>query len=408
MKRQQEGTLEGLKAVAAYARQHPEMDEMKIMKMLIDYCISIGDAKAESMSQEELFTGLTNFIASKKNESTKGKSMKKLTERELNVLEALMAKQAKAKKLGKVLSLQERVVLGKLKAALKRQFESSDDGFGMDFPNEEEMGYEDLIDPEGQTELNGPNGMESNMGMHSGMSEKAKALKIKRIKEKILASRKSRIKEEGDYENQYNDKEDINDQMAEEEDMAQDAETIANAFRMVADQLEDEAVSNKDVEGMEGEEMADEDMEDEDFLESVRNRVKNRRAKLAGLRKSVMSEGDKGEAGDTDTGLPDMYLGLAAEIGKNPDTITRQQVEARKAKINSIKEKIARAKREAEVKTYGTGKLKTDVEAVATENVEDFEKKPYAGKKQKTGATKHTGLTEKLDFESLLAHGLLG
>jgi hypothetical protein len=74
-------------------------------------------------------------------ESTKGTTMKKLTERELNVLEALMAKQAKAKKLGKVLSLQERVVLGKLKAALKRQFESSDDGFGMDFPNEDEMGY---------------------------------------------------------------------------------------------------------------------------------------------------------------------------------------------------------------------------------------------------------------------------
>jgi len=186
--------------------------------------------------------------------------------------------------------------------------------------------------------------------------------------------------------------------MAEEEDMAQDAETIANAFRMVADQLEDEAVNNEDMEGM----------EDEDFLESIRNRVKNRRVKLASLRKSVMSEGDKGESGDTDTGLPEEYLGIAAQISNNPDAITRQQVEARKAKINSIKEKIARAKREAEVKTFGTGKLKTDVEAIAAENVEDFEKKPYAGKKQKTGATKHKGLTESLDFSELLRRGLLG
>jgi hypothetical protein len=365
MKRQQEGTLEGLKALAAYARQHPEMDEMKIMKMLIDYCISIGDAKAESMSQEELFTGLTNFIASKKNESTKGNSMKKLSEKELDLLEALMLKEGRAKKAGKKLSLDERVKLAVLKRALKRQVEDTgvwDDAAGptggMDvmFPNEDT--------PEGGYDTDAIHGSENTLDMpqttlvrpvydadgeHGGKMESSRKAKIKAIEQKL--ARLKSMKEED-----YGSEEDLGmGDMGEMDDAEESVEqTVADALRGAADALSPEMEDETGEEEMMGDSIGgDEDLAD--VMESVRARARARREKLAQIRKNRLGEENTDVGADSpvmmDQPEEDILLGVMNDIN-NRDAIVSEA--ARAKKVEAIKRRIAdrKAQKEAEVKTY--------------------------------------------------------
>lgn len=348
-------------------------------------------------------------IESNKTKYTKEIIMKKLTEKDLNLLEALMAKEAKFKKVNKVLPLKERVVLKKLKDALKRQFENSDDGFGDTFPNDhgEGEGFEAAIDPEGKT-TDLPKGV-------NGLGEKAKskvnADKIKAIKEKILAAKKAKMKEDEFGDELVSDDldADLGDDFEGDGDADDSAAVIGQAFIDLVNDVQfggDEELGDDE---FGDDEFGGEAFENEDeILESVRQRAKSRREKLAKLRKNVMNEDDT-PPNMTDKTFKDFIGAVGEDIGENNDSITHS--ESVKARVDAIKEKLqkARAKREAEVKTFGNGKLKVDAEDLATENVPDFTQTAYPGKKQNTGAAKHKkGLTEKLNFNDLISRGLLG
>jgi hypothetical protein len=422
MKRQQEGTVEGLKAAVAYAGQHQEMYGMQVLKMLIDYCISIGDAKAESMSQEELVIGLTNFIASKKNESTKGKSMNTLTEKELNLLETLMIKEARATKAGKKLALKDRVQLAVLKRNLKRQFEN-DGATGMEGPTGagNKPGTPQTVPNEEMSDVGFADDIEA------AIMPESKAARIKAIKEKIAQLRNLKEEDLADHEmgetpeeETMEDDEDMEDE--EGKGLAEPATVgdLVDALQGAADQLAGAAVEDK---------MEDEDLDQ--VLESVRQKVLSRREKLANLRKS-MNEDDSTPMADLQVDDQGPYVGwlnVAGLIGEDDDTISKTEAAKsdRSKKVEAIKAKIAKSKREAEVMAWkvkgaqnGSGaiwgkeggdghKVKHNQEGMpGADSLGDssLAAKP-AGYPDNSKLSKK-GLTEKLDFENLLKKGILG
>lgn len=369
--------------------------------------------------------------------SDKGNEMKALTEKELDLLEALMLKEARAKKAGKRLELKERVKLAVLKRALKRQVEETgvwDDAPGDTFPNEDtsEGGFdtdaigdsEDTINMK-QTTLVDPKYAN---GKHSNFESK-KADQIKALEEKI--AKLKAMKEDAIGGDDFGGEEDgFGEEFGAEDDLGLEGEgaggteqAVADALRGAADALAPEVDALGD-EGLGGDELmgdaigGDEDLDD--VMESVRKRAKARREKLAQIRKNRLGE----ENTDVGADSPEMasqpdeeeLLGVYDNINGQDGIVSKhgESAQQKAKRVEAIKKRIAdrKAQQEAEVKTYGwNGTPKTN---------EPAGKRPWngvpkdgniegapAGFPDNSKASKK-GLTEKLDFDALLKKGILG
>jgi len=326
------------------------------------------------------------------NESKKGSTMKKLTERELNLLETLMMKETRAKKAGKKLSMNERVKLAVLKRNLKKQMENADDGFGETVPNEGDgmEGFEAHIAPEDHTEMTG--------GTNGLMDSKKRAAKIKSIKEKILASRRKR---EANEEHEMS--ETPEEEMMEDDEASEDQENIGLDTPATIGDIVDALVA-----GAEGGE--------DEMMESVRQRARIRREKLAKIRKTRMGEVEQNTPVFADQPDEELILNnqFYSDINKRPEIITHSEAvraSNRKRRVEAIRRKIAtlRAQREAEVKTFQNGVVKgngADQFVPSEGAAAGIEKK--APRYPESFAKAEKKMTEKLDFSAMLKKGILG
>jgi len=332
--------------------------------------------------------------------------MKNLTEQELNLLEALMKKEAAAKKAGKKLELKNRVQLAVLKRNLKKQMEEGvwDVAGGGTLPAKQSFPNEDTSEGGFDTDAIGNSEATVNMKQTTmvdpkyanGKFESSNRAKINAIKEKIAKLKKMAEDEFGGQEGGLDDPATVGD--------------LVDALQRAADQLAGTAVED---------EVGDEDLDQ--VLESVRQKVLARREKLANLRKSMNEEHPNGLGGDTAVlddmpkdGITKGWLNVADEIAKDGDTIS---------KTEAVK-KVAAFKRksEAEVKPFKVkgaqpgsgaiwGKEAGDGHTVKHDNdglPKDGSTLTKAGSfPGNTGGAKK-GLTEKLDFDQLLKRGILG
>ena len=303
-----------------------------------------------------------------------------LTDDELAELEQLMVAEKKLAKAGKRLAVRERVRKARLASKLRAFVEEYE---GDTFPNEDDNGWMDDIDPEGKTGTGGDR-------VEADLVEKRKrAARIKAIKERIARKRRKRVKEDEFADEGFED-----DGF---EDDGFEGEAEADGLSMNIEfppgyELPDTSEMQADIEPL----MLDGGDEVDEVLESVRVRARKRRERLAKIRRNRMKENDP--AADTppmDGMNAEAILGeLYDELGGDEDAITEAIKRiARKRRIEKI-----RRQREREVKVFGDGSREGNPD-----------KKFTPEKPKKFPESVQNKMSEaKLDFDALLKKGILG